>query len=145
METERVKYLREKHGIVDSRNQYTEGEILEAINSEALFFSYVIDVLKGNIHFYDRKFNAYKSKDGCVWIKDSLFSDDNTYVQATNCSYEYKNDDDIIVYNCFFFNKEYDECFSIIKEKAVLDLKKVIARHQDIVINLQGELEKISS
>ena len=72
MESKRVKELREKYGIMDSRNKYTEEEIIELSKRKLYYISHYGDDITGNIHIQYKQVPGYVSNDekSSIWVKD---------------------------------------------------------------------------
>lgn len=81
MENTKIIKLRQKHGIYDSRNQYTEAQIIELSKRRLYFFGSYRDSRTGDIHIEYKKIAGYISEDteACIFIKDSVLtgSEDN--------------------------------------------------------------------
>ena len=82
METVKVKELRKKYGIHDSRNEYTEEEILN-LSQQKLY--YIIPNKKEDTNDicidYKQVFGYISSdKEACIFIKDKEITGDENYI-----------------------------------------------------------------
>lgn len=123
METTRVKFLREKYGIHDSRNEYEEEELLKASNSKAYYIAYRVDEY-GEVIFIHREIKAFVSKDKCVWVKDEEITGYNCYMPMLTLNFGKEVEPNVFtrldgecktVYYCFI--EDYDRYIKIAKNE----------------------------
>lgn len=72
MESVKVKELREKYGIMDSRNEYTEEQIIELSKRKMYYIRPYGDGSTGDVVIEYKQVPGYVSTDAksCIWIKD---------------------------------------------------------------------------
>ena len=147
MESLRVKMLRELHGIGDCRNEYTEKEIADILQSKAFYFAYKIDEYDGSVDYIEKEVLAYISKDNCIWMKDKELNDGKIcYMPEKRIDYCcHKLDSEIYHYNnmyCynvyFCFDKNIDVCRSVVKQDITTELKNMI-KEQELKLRILNQ------
>lgn len=152
MEINKVKILREKYGIGDSRNVYTEEDIENAANSRAYYFSYKIDDASGKITFEKRLVYAYVSKDNCIWLKDEEINEGyKCYMPKTTINTCETIEEGIYYHNNMYcydtyycFNKDFNYCLSLVKKSMIKDIIECISEKQNIINKLLCLIEDIT-
>lgn len=144
MESIRVKFLREKYGIHDSRNEYTEEELLNASNSKAHYIVYKVDEY-GEITFIHKEVKAFISKDKCVWVKDEEITGyDNTYKPMVTLNFGKEVEPNVFtkldhecktVYYCFI--DDYDKYIKIAKNELKENIYEYINSLQERIDSLK--------
>jgi len=86
METFKAKALRNKYGIRDSRNEYTEEQILDLSQRKLYYIKPCENHETGDIHIQHKQVSGYVSVDGCIFIKDGDLTkrDDINYYPIKN-------------------------------------------------------------
>lgn len=151
MEDARIKVLRNRYGIGDSRNEYTEEEIMDIINTKAYYFSYYINDILGEVDFVQKEVSAYLSKDRHIWLKDENLTEghlcympmvtERTGKKLEDGIYKHNNSYGYETYYCFDKNLEY--CLALVRRDLASDLKERIDEHQRTTSNLKKELDKL--
>ncbi|MCQ4925034.1 hypothetical protein NE686_18175 [Tissierella carlieri] len=152
METMEVKELRRKYGIEDSRNEYTEEQILE-LSQRKLYYIYTyIDDETGNIHIEHKLVPGYVSEDksACIFIKDELITGDaqgyRPVERIAQCKEIkpgiYHNIIENIVY-CTI--DELDFCLDYEKDFVKGEVKKQISKLEKDVQKLKEEITKFKN
>lgn len=145
METERVKELREKYGIRDSRNEYTEEQIIELSQRKLYCIKPYRNDKTGTIHIEYKQVYGYISEDesACIFIKDSTITgDEHNYIpiKRIDCCRKIKEgiyhsqSDDVI----YCTTNELQFCIDYEKKYVFNKIQKQITRLEQELLKLKN-------
>lgn len=143
METVKAKEFREKYGIYDSRNEYTEEQLVDLSRRKLYYVKFFEDVETGNIHIEYEQVLGYVSEDStaCIFIKSETITgriDCYMPMKRTDYCMEIKKgiyrDGDVI----YCTTDEIQFCLDCAKERALAGIQNQIAEKEAELLKLKN-------